>query len=155
MKRLKTFLIYLLCFVGFFVLSDFLITASLNASYHKIERKDNLEQITIEQAEATQKNVRVKGKIKNLPENPITLKYVEFDFYSERDIIVGSKYIDVSSLKENESMDINVNLRVDDVSYYSINFTNDRSTEDVDWLPTDLSDKQVFVISLFTLLMII
>ncbi len=155
MKRMKTFLIYLLIFVGFFVLSDVLINVSLNTSYHTITRKDNLEQVVINQAEATQVNLRIKGTVMNLEENPITLKYMRVDFYSERDNLVGSRYIDVSNLKENESMDVEINLRLDDIDSYSISFTNDKSTEEVDWLPADLSGKQILIISAFTLLMII
>ena len=155
MKRMKTFLIYLLIFVGFFVLSDVLINVSLNTSYHTITRKDNLEQVVINQAEATQVNLRIKGTVTNLAENPITLKYMRVDFYSERDNLVGSRYIDVSNLKENESMDVEINLRLDDIDSYSISFTNDKSTEEVDWLPADLSGKQILIISAFTLLMII
>ena len=155
MKRMKTFLIYLLIFVGFFVLSDVLINVSLNTSYHTITRKDNLEQVVINQAEATQVNLRIKGTVTNLVENPITLKYMRVDFYSERDNLVGSRYIDVSNLKENESMDVEINLRLDDIDSYSISFTNDKSTEEVDWLPVDLSGKQILIISAFTLLMII
>ena len=152
---MKTFLIYLLIFVGFFVLSDVLINVSLNTSYHTITRKDNLEQVVINQAEATQVNLRIKGTVTNLVENPITLKYMRVDFYSERDNLVGSRYIDVSNLKENESMDVEINLRLDDIDSYSISFTNDKSTEEVDWLPADLSGKQILIISAFTLLMII
>ena len=155
MKRMKTFLIYLLIFVGFFVLSDVLINVSLNTSYHTITRKDNLEQVVINQAEATQVNLRIKGTVTNLVENPITLKYMRVDFYSERDNLVGSRYIDVSNLKENKSMDVEINLRLDDIDSYSISFTNDKSTEEVDWLPADLSGKQILIISAFTLLMII
>ena len=155
MKRMKTFLIYLLIFVGFFVLSDVLINVSLNTSYHTITRKDNLEQVVTNQAEATQVNLRIKGTVMNLEENPITLKYMRVDFYSERDNLVGSRYIDVSNLKENESMDVEINLRLDDIDSYSISFTNDKSTEEVDWLPADLSGKQILIISAFTLLMII
>ena len=145
----------MLIFVGFFVLSDVLINVSLNTSYHTITRKDNLEQVVINQAEATQVNLRIKGTVTNLVENPITLKYMRVDFYSERDNLVGSRYIDVSNLKENESMDVEINLRLDDIDSYSISFTNDKSTEEVDWLPADLSGKQILIISAFTLLMII
>ena len=100
-------------------------------------------------------NLRIKGTVTNLVENPITLKYMRVDFYSERDNLVGSRYIDVSNLKENESMDVEINLRLDDIDSYSISFTNDKSTEEVDWLPADLSGKQILIISAFTLLMII
>ena len=155
MSRLKTFLIYLLIFVGFFVFSDFLINFSLNASYSTISRKDNLEQVVINQAEATKLNLRVKGTITNLEGNPITLKYVRIDFYSERDNIVGTKYIDVSNLKQNESMDFQIHLRLDDVTHYGVSFTNNKDTEEIDMPQSDMSRKDLFVISALTVLMLL
>lgn len=155
MSRLKTFLIYLLIFVGFFVFSDFLINFSLNASYSTISRKDNLEQVVINQAEATKLNLRVKGTITNLEGNPITLKYVRIDFYSERDNIVGTKYIDVSNLKQNESMDFQIYLRLDDVTHYEVSFTNNKDTEEIDMPQSDMSRKDLFVISALTVLMLL
>ena len=155
MSRLKTFLIYLLIFVGFFVFSDFLINFSLNASYSTISRKDNLEQVVINQAEATKLNLRVKGTITNLEGNPITLKYVRIDFYSERDNIVGTKYIDVSNLKQNESMDFQIHLRLDDVTHYEVSFTNNKDTEEIDMPQSDMSRKDLFEISALTVLMLL
>ena len=155
MSRLKTFLIYLLIFVGFFIFSDILISISLNASYNTIDRKDNLEQVVVNQAEATKVNLRVKGTITNMVENPITLKYVRIDFYSERDNIVGTRYIDVSNLNENESMDFESYRRSHYVASYEVSFTNDKTTEEVDLLPADLTRSEILIISAFTLLMII
>ena len=155
MSRLKTFLIYVLILVGFIIFSEFLINVSLNSSYHQIGRKDNLEQVVINQAEATKLNLRVKGTITNLEGNPITLKYVRIDFYSERDNIVGTKYIDVSNLKQNESMDFQIYLRLDDVTHYEVSFTNNKDTEEIDMPQSDMSRKDLFVISALTVLMLL
>ena len=91
MDRLKTFLIYALIVVGFIVFSEFLITVSLNASYKDIERRDTTSQVEISQAQATLVNGRIKGTIKDSPEDNLTGKYVEVDLYSERDNMVGQK----------------------------------------------------------------
>ena len=76
MDRLKTFLIYALIVVGFIVFSEFLITVSLNASYKDIERRDTTSQVEISQAQATLVNGRIKGTIKDSPEDNLTGKYV-------------------------------------------------------------------------------
>ena len=61
MKRVKTLALYSLAIIGFFLLSELLINASLESQYRKIGRRDNINQVTIEQAEATKVNGRIKG----------------------------------------------------------------------------------------------
>ena len=65
MSRMKTLLKYALLIIAFFILSDFLIEVGLNCNYKKIERKDEISQVYIYQAEATKVNGRVRGFIKN------------------------------------------------------------------------------------------
>ena len=152
MSRLKTFLIYALILVGFIIFSEFLINVSLNSSYHQIGRKDNLDQVNVYQAEATKVNARIKGTITNNEENPINKKYVRIDIYSERDNIVGTKYIDVSEMKENEEKEIVIYARLNDVSYYEISYTDEKTSQELEILPTDMTTGEIIVATVFTLL---
>lgn len=65
MKRMGTFLKYALWIIGFWILSNFLIEVGLNSNYKGIERKDEVSQVSIYQAEATKVNGRIRGFIKN------------------------------------------------------------------------------------------
>lgn len=152
MARLKTFLIYLLILVGFIVFSEFLINVSLNSSYGTIGRKDNLSQVIVYQAEATKVNARIKGEINNSKENPITSKYIKIDIYSNRDNIVGTKYIDISSLKENESQEFSLYFKAEDVSYYEVTAVDEKTEEDLNILPKDMSKSDILVLTTLSLL---
>ena len=154
MSRMKTFLIYLLIFVGFFVLSDFLINVSLNASYKTIGRKDNLSQVVMYQAEATKVNVRLKGTIENSVDNPINKKYARFDIYSNRDNIIGTRYIDISDLKENEEKEVKIYARLNDASYYEVSFTDEKTVQELEILPTDMTRGEIIVATVFTMLIL-
>ena len=101
MDRLKTILLYSVGLVAFIIFSNFIINVNLESSYQKLGRKDNLSQITIYQAEATIVNGRIKGIIENPEEKPLGAKYLRFDFYSPRDVLMGTKYIDISNLEVN------------------------------------------------------
>ena len=68
MARMKTFLIYALLVVGFFIFSEFIISVGLNSSYKDIERKDNISQVEITEAKATLVNGKIKGIIKDSKE---------------------------------------------------------------------------------------
>lgn len=63
MKRMGTFLKYTLWVIAFFIFSNFLIEVGLNSNYKKIERRDELSEVTIYQAEATKVNGRIRGFI--------------------------------------------------------------------------------------------
>ncbi len=154
MSRMKTFLIYLLILVGFFVLSDFLINVSLNASYKTIGRKDNLSQVVMYQAEATKVNVRLKGTIENSVDNPINKKYARFDIYSNRDNIIGTRYIDISDLKENEEKEVKIYARLNDASYYEVSFTDEKTVQELEILPTDMTRGEIIVATVFTMLIL-
>ena len=80
MDRMKTFLKYIIWFVLFFFFSNFIISVGLNSSYRDINRKDNIEQVQITQAQATLVNGRIKGTIKNSDKDYLTGKYVKIDF---------------------------------------------------------------------------
>ena len=101
MKRMGTFLKYVIWVVLFYIFSQLMIFLNLETTYQNIGRKDNIEQITVYQAEATKVNGRIKGTITNNTENKITNKYIRIDLYSERDVFLGSRYIDISDIKEN------------------------------------------------------
>ena len=154
MSRMKTFLIYLLILVGFFVLSDFLINVSLNASYKTIGRKDNLSKVVMYQAEATKVNVRLKGTIENSVDNPINKKYARFDIYSNRDNIIGTRYIDISDLKENEEREVKIYARLNDASYYEVSFTDEKTVQELEILPTDMTRGEIIVATVFTMLIL-
>ncbi len=152
MSRLKTFLIYALILVGFIIFSEFLINVSLNSSYHQIGRKDNLDQVNVYQAEATKVNARIKGTITNNEEDPINKKYVRIDIYSERDINVATKYIDVENLEVGSKQEFALYFRAEDVAYYEISYTDEKTAEDLELLPEDLTKQEIVVATILTML---
>ncbi len=67
MKRMKTFLIYFLIFIGFYILSNLLINAYIKTSYYKISSYDiEVEDatVTIISAKASKDDGHIEGKIK-------------------------------------------------------------------------------------------
>ncbi len=143
MDKLKKYFIYILLLVGFFILSNFLINVGLNSTYKKITRKeDNLSQVVIYQEEATFVNGRIKGIVSNT--STINDKYIKFDFYSERNVKLGSKYIEIDKAKVDMPIEIYFKLR--DVSYYTITTVNEKDKAgEIDLIPKDLTKPEVLV----------
>ena len=94
MKRMRTFLKYILWIVLFFIFSEFLINVSLNSSYKSMNNTGNVPQgVKIEYAESTLVNGRIKGTIENTGDEDLTGKYIQMDFYSSKNNLLGTKYI--------------------------------------------------------------
>ena len=142
MSRMKTLTLYVLAIIGFFLFSELLINASLESEYTKIGRRDEISQVVITQAEATRVNGRIKGIVSNT--STINDKYIKFDFYSERNVKLGSKYIEVDKTKGNMPIEIYFKLR--DVSYYTIATVNEKDKSgEIDLIPKDLTKPEVLV----------
>lgn len=154
MSRMKTFFKYAMWVILFFIFSEIMININLETVYRNIGRKDNLPQVTIYQAQATKVNGRIKGIIKNQAENKIESKYIKVDFYSERDVLLGTKYIDVSAMRENETQDLELYFKLQNVDYYEMSFTNEKTESEITLLPQDLTTSQIRWLVFLTFLLI-
>ena len=143
MDRMKTFLKYAIWVILFYIFSNLMININLEATYQNIGRKDNLQQITVYQAQATKINGRIKGSIYNSSEHKITNKYVRIDLYSERDVFLGSNYIDVSTMRDTETRNFEEYFKIQDVSYYEIKFTDEKEEGELPEMLQDLTKEQV------------
>lgn len=143
MDRMKTLLKYALWIILFYIFSNLMIYLNIETTYQNIGRKDNLEQVTIYQAQSTKINGRTKGTIYNKTENKITNNYLRIDLYSERDNYLGSKYIDVSNMRENETREFEVYFKVQDVDYYEIKFTDEKEEGELPEMLKDLTKEEV------------
>lgn len=73
-------------------------------------------QVTVNVAEATNVNGNVKGTIKNTTEERVTDKYLRFDFYTPRDVNIGTKYLKIDSLEVGEEKQFELGFKYDNVS---------------------------------------
>lgn len=154
MSRMKTLILYVLAIIGFFLFSELLINASLESEYTKIGRRDEISQVVITQAEATRVNGRIKGSVINPEENPINGKYLKFDFYSSRDVLKGTKYIDISGLQQNELQEIEMHFKLEGVSYYTISVVDEKTEKEIELLPQDLNKTQIVIATFLALIVL-
>ncbi len=154
MSRMKTLTLYVLAIIGFFLFSELLINASLESEYTKIGRRDEISQVVITQAEATRVNGRIKGSVINPEENPINGKYLKFDFYSSRDVLKGTKYIDISGLQQNELQEIEMHFKLEGVSYYTISVVDEKTEKEIELLPQDLNKTQIVIATFLALIVL-
>lgn len=143
MDRMKTLIKYALWIILFYIFSNLMIYLNIETTYQNIGRKDNLPQVTVYQAQATKINGRIKGEIYNNAENKITNNYLRIDLYSERDNYLGSKYIDISNMRDDETRNFEIYFKVQDVDYYEIKFTDEKEEGELPEMLKDLTREQV------------
>ena len=155
MDRLKTFLKYVLWLIGFFILSNFLIYVGLNSSYRDIERKDNIEEVQVYQAEATKVNGRIRGLIQNIEEENLAGKYIEIDMYSKRDVFLGREYIQIEEKEQGEPQAFEMLFKLQDVSSYEINIVDEKQEGgELELLDIELTTPEIIVLTAFTFLIL-
>ena len=152
MDRMKTLTKYVLWLILFYIFSNLMIYLNIETTYQNIGRKDNLSQITVYQAQATKINGRIKGTIYNDAENKITNKYLRIDLYSERGNFLGSKYIDVSNMRDNETREFEIYFKVQDVDYYEMKFVDEKEEGELPEMLKDLTKEQVWIGTFLTFL---
>ena len=154
MDRLKTFLIYVLLIIGFFILSEFLINVGLNSTYKPIERRDEISQITIYQAEATLVNGRIRGVVTNSQPDELNNKFIRIDFYSERDVFLGKKYVALADIQPNETKSFEVFFKLEDVEYYSMSIVDEREEGEIELIPDEYTKPEIILLTIFTMLIL-
>lgn len=153
MDRVKTLFMYASWVILFFILSNFLINVGLNATYKPIERRDNVSQVNIYQAEATLVDGRIRGLITNSETEDLSGKYLEVDFYSERDVYLGRKIININQLQANETQNFEILFKLEDVEYYSVSIVDERPEgEEIEILPEGWTTTDVVVATVITML---
>lgn len=153
MDRVKTLLKYAVWVLAFIILSEFLINVGLNSTYRKINRKDNIEQVNIYQAEATLVNGRIRGTITNSEPEELNGKYVRIDFYSKRDVFLGRRYIEVKDLAQNGTMSFEVFFKLQEVGSYEVVIADKKEPADeIEWVPKDWTKGEIIAATIVTLL---
>lgn len=152
MARMKTFLIYALLVVGFFIFSEFIISVGLNSSYKDIERKDNISQVEITEAKATLVNGKIKGIIKDNEVDKLTGKYVEIDLYSERDNMIGKRYVEINTTGVNREQEFSIYFEAEDVKSYSVAIVDEKQGGELKIIPEEWTKTEIIVATIFTLL---
>ncbi len=130
--RMKVFFCYLLIFVFFFIFSDIMIYNYTKAMYQPMtsyEVNINSPEVIVTTAEASNVNGNVKGTIKNTTEEMIENQYLKFDFYTPRDINVGTKYIKIHNLYPEEQKNYELGFRYEHVSYMKVSMVDEEAVE--------------------------
>ena len=105
MSRMKTFFRYFLAIVIVYILVDIGSFYVLKSTYltkdYSVE--ESILDLQVTEAKATYLNGYVNGTVTNNTDVPVTNKYLKIDIYSERGVLLGTKYVKLNDLNPGES----------------------------------------------------
>lgn len=151
-NRMKNFFTYFLMLVLLYIIVDILSFGYIYSAYKTIEQYEIVvtnPEVTVEKAKATKVNGFVEGKIKNNAVTTISDQYLKFDFYSERGVRVGTKYLKIDSMGQNEEKDYKVQFRFDNVKYFTVNLATQEEVDNAQELELKV-DENIGVPLLFS-----
>lgn len=137
MNTVKTFVKYIIWIILFWILSDFLINVGLKTTYNE---KQKIGQIPSGIQVKEIKSTAVNGKI-NLIVNSTSLsgKFIKVDLYSSKDNLLGTQYLDIGEIKENQTKEIDTYFKISDVKKYEIFVTDEKGESSEGFMDTAMS----------------
>lgn len=137
MERMKTFARWAIFLILFWILSDILIYVGLNSTYKDIEQRGEIPVgIEVLQMQATKVNGRMKLKIND---TSLSKKFVKIDLYSEHGINLGTQYLEIGNIKENESKEIETYFKISEVKSYEMSVVDEMGESTEGFMDTALS----------------
>ncbi len=131
MKRIKTFAIYILMVVGFYIFTMFITYVGLNATYKEINLRSVLpNQTAINLAQATTVNGRIYGEVTSTEENNLNGKYIKVEIYTKTGNYAGTKYLKIEGTQVNEPKKFAVYFTADNIRSYTIEIVD--ATEEIE-----------------------
>lgn len=134
MDRMKTFALYALCVIAFFILSNVLMNIAIHTAckpiYAYILMDENSDiKVEVTESQASSVNGFVGGKVINKTKNAISKKYIKIDLYSKRNILLGTKYVEISDVKINEAIDFRMGFKLNNVNYCKVSLVDEVSSD--------------------------
>ena len=127
MKRMKTFLIYLLLVLAVVLLTNPLANLILSTNYKDITRYEittTSPEINITESKATKVNGYIKGNVTNKADYFIPNVYVKIELKSDNGTTLGTEYIKMGNFQPDQSKDFSLDYRYSGVNGFIVSTTN-------------------------------
>ena len=127
MARMKTFRMWVLIIIGFYIYSTVITHIMLKDTYKNINGDVTINSPIIEilEAKSGKNSGNIKGIITNDTDEKIEKKYIKIDFYSKLDTKSGTEYIEISNLNENEQREFSKDFSLKNVEKYEVSFVDE------------------------------
>ena len=126
MKRMKTFFKYFLAIVIVYFLVNlgtfYVLKSTYKTKDYTIE--DSILDIQVTEAEATFVNGNIKGVAKNNTDANVSDKYLKIESYSKRDVLLGTKYVQLKNLNPGEETSFEASFNYQQIDHIKVSVIN-------------------------------
>ena len=134
MDKLKTFLMYILILVAFFIISRALEDGLIKQMYYEMEGTvqntltyagQELDMgLNVTEAKATRRNGYINVTVENSTPNYISEAYVKVDLYSKSGVHAITKYMEISGLSQGETKSYELRFSGSYIDTYEITLSD-------------------------------
>ncbi|MGN1299009.1 MAG: hypothetical protein ACI4UE_03400 [Candidatus Scatovivens sp.] len=170
MDRMKTFFIYFLILVIFFIVSNLLENGLIYNMYSKIYGTINNTayikgiftelEIIDKDSRATNVNGYINLNIKNNMNSNLKSCFLKLDLYNERNLLAETEYIQIDDLNSGDAKNYNLKFKANNIDRYEISLVDEKPDEssiirifgwEIDLSKYGIDPKNVFGIDLTAL----
>lgn len=134
MSRMRTFLLYALGIIGFFILSLILEDALIGNMYKKMDGniQDNGYAIVVEgvSGRATNVNGYMHFRLSNTSSSKQDNYYAKIDLYSKRGLLAATKYVEIGNVEPKGFRDYKVKFKGTELKSYNISVISESQLPD-------------------------
>jgi len=160
MGRLKTFGLYLMMLIGFFIISVILENGLIAQMYKPLEgftpgtaQVDENSGITTEviDARGTSVNGFIRVKATNTTGHDIDKCYAKVDLLNKYGQVAATEYVEIDNWKNGESRELDIDYKGNDITGYKISYVEEKPEPKegvIDVLGYEIDTKDIFGIDL-------
>lgn len=144
MDTVKRFAKYAILLILFWIISDILINVGIDSMYKDMNQKGNIpEGIQVVEVQST----KVNGRIKLTAEGEnLSGKFIKVDLYSDIDNHLGTQYLEIGNLAENEIKNIETYFKISETKSYEISVVDEAGESTEGFMDTAMTAMTVLVL---------
>ncbi len=144
MDTVKRFVKYAILLILFWIISDILINVGIDSMYKDMNQKGNIpEGIQVVEVQST----KVNGRIKLTAEGEnLSGKFIKVDLYSDIDNHLGTQYLEIGNLAENEIKNIETYFKISETKSYEISVVDEAGESTEGFMDTAMTAMTVLVL---------
>ena len=123
LKRWFLWAVLLFAFVG---ICTYVCVNSMYESITQYKIIGEVPTVTVSEAKATNVNGYVKGNVTNQTESELNGKYIKFIFFTEDNFEVGTEYVEIGTLKPQETKTYEAKFRYPNVEKFIVTITDSK-----------------------------
>lgn len=126
MDNVKSFFKWGIIIIVLNFITIFCAYIGFNSTYRNIDHIAFIpKEVKIELAQATAVNGRIYGKITNTKENDLNGKYIKAQIFNRQGSLMGTKFIKIENLGEEEERKFAVKFKAEDIKKYNLEIVDD------------------------------